>query len=51
MGGAVFVVALSRSSVYDSAMRQQVPKPMYETELVGETFANNVNGDRYVWLA
>ena len=48
-GRAVFVVALSRSSVFGfySAIRQQVPKPMSGYAAEGAAFATNANGDRF----
>ena len=53
IGPRVFVVALSRSSVFGfySAIRQQVPKPMPVLVYEGAPLARTVNGDRYEALA
>ena len=44
-GRAVFVVALSRSSVYDSIIRTQVPNPMLVPVTEGALIAFTHNGD------
>lgn len=53
LGPRVFVVALSRSSVFGfySAIRQQVPKPMFEAATEGALRASIVNGDRLASFA
>jgi len=45
------LTSFGRVYVFYSAMRQQVPKPMFVFAYEGELLAIIVNGDRFVLLA